>query len=629
MKSETLTIQQIFQNQRQYRVPFYQRAYVWTQRNQWSALLEDIFEKAQSRLSGTKPTPHFLGAVVLEPQLKNSLLGVDTIHIIDGQQRLTTLQYILASIRLSLRATGLSELEGLVLTCLKNTNEATMRNKKVECFKLWPTFRDQTHFIQSLNVDNIDDLRNVFSDSFTQHGTLRKHFNHPPSLEALWFFTEAFIKWIKIENHSPQENAVALIEAVLTDLKLVSIFLEAEDDAQIIFETLNGRGAELHATDLIRNYIFMCAEHENINAIELYENEWKIFEDKYWSEKQRRGRINKPRMEWLVHATLQSERRREIDLSRLYNEYRDYVSKDLPSQRADLQVKRLKQYASQYKELVGGFGTTPISHFGHRIAAYDVTTLYPLALFISIANIADDEKAAMYNDLVSYVVRRSVCGLTPKNYNNVFMNVLRHLSKTEISSVELRNILNSLNGEASRWPGDSEFLNACINAPLYPGRLDAPKMRSMLTELERELCRQVKTEKPDVPNLSNLDIDHLMPQSWYSCWPLENGHMVTNSDATVMNQIVLSGTDLTPEQLLVRKRQQAIATLGNLTLLNLSVNRSVQNAVFLKKRDALIVHTNLRLNIPLILKDKWDESEIQERGKKLGEIALKVWPKYD
>lgn len=64
-------------------------------------------------------------------------------------------------------------------------------------------------------------------------------------------------------------------------------------------------------------------------------------------------------MEWLVHATLQSERQREIDLSRLYNEYRDYVSKDLPSQRADLQVKRLKQYASQYKELVGGFGTTP------------------------------------------------------------------------------------------------------------------------------------------------------------------------------------------------------------------------------------------------------------------------------
>ena len=325
MKSETLTVQQLFQDRRQYCVPFYQRAYVWTQQDQWSALLEDILEKAQSRLSGTKPTPHFLGAVVLEPQSKKGLLGVDSIHIIDGQQRLTTLQYVLASIRLALRATDLSSLEALISPCLKKSNEDTMRNKEVERFKLWPTFRDQTHFIQSFNVENIDDLRDVFSDSFTQHGTLRKRFNHPPSLEALCFFTKAFIKWIKIENHSPQENAVALIEAVLTDLKLVSIFLEAEDDAQIIFETLNGRGAELHATDLIRNYIFMCAEHENINAIELYENEWKSFEDKYWSEKQRRGRINKPRMEWLVHATLQSERQREIDLSRLYNEYRDYV----------------------------------------------------------------------------------------------------------------------------------------------------------------------------------------------------------------------------------------------------------------------------------------------------------------
>lgn len=188
MKSETLNVQQIFQDRRQYCVPFYQRAYVWTQRNQWSALLEDITEKAQARLSGIKPTPHFLGAVVLEPQTKSGLLGVDTLHIIDGQQRLTTLQYILASIRLALRAIDLSDLEMLVLPCLKNTNEATMRNKEVERFKLWPTFRDQSHFIQSLNVDHVDDLRKVFPDSFTLHGTLRKHFNHPPSLEALWFF---------------------------------------------------------------------------------------------------------------------------------------------------------------------------------------------------------------------------------------------------------------------------------------------------------------------------------------------------------------------------------------------------------------------------------------------------------
>ncbi|QAR45043.1 DUF262 domain-containing protein [Kosakonia cowanii] len=629
MKSETLNVQQIFQDRRQYCVPFYQRAYVWTQRNQWSALLEDITEKAQARLSGIKPTPHFLGAVVLEPQTKSGLLGVDTLHIIDGQQRLTTLQYILASIRLALRAIDLSDLEMLVLPCLNNTNEATMRNKEVERFKLWPTFRDQSHFIQSFNVDHVDDLRKVFPDSFTLHGTLRKHFNHPPSLEALWFFSHAFIKWISAEGRSIQENAIALIEAVLTDLKLVSISLEAEDDAQIIFETLNGRGAELHATDLIRNYIFMRAEHDNVDAAALYENDWKPFETPYWTEKQRRGRINKPRLEWLIHSTLQAEKQREVDLSRLYNEYRDYVGKESSSRRADQQVELLNRYALQYKELIGGVGTTPIACFGRRIAAYDMTTIYPLALLISVASIPDAEKAAMYNDLVSFVVRRAVCGLTPKNYNNVFMNVLRHLAKTSISSAELRSTLNSLNGEAARWPTDSEFLNACITARLYPGRLDAQKIRSMLTELEGELRRQVKTEEPVVPNLSSLDIDHLMPQNWFSHWPLEDGHTVTDSDATAVNQIVLAGAELTPEQQLVWKRQQAIATLGNLTLLNLSVNRSVQHSAFLRKRDGLITHTSLRLNIPLIILDKWDEDKIFSRGEFLGNAAMRVWSKVD
>ncbi len=52
-------------------------------------------------------------------------------------------------------------------------------------------------------------------------------------------------------------HITAIAEAVLRDLNIVSIALGEEDDAQIIFETLNGYGAELHATDLIRNFIFM------------------------------------------------------------------------------------------------------------------------------------------------------------------------------------------------------------------------------------------------------------------------------------------------------------------------------------------------------------------------------------
>jgi uncharacterized protein with ParB-like and HNH nuclease domain len=103
MKSETIGVQQLFQDRRQYRVPFYQRAYVWNKEDQWERLWADIQEKAETRLLGNKPIPHFLGAAVLEPQPRTGLLGVETLHIIDGQQRLTTLQYVLAALAITLR----------------------------------------------------------------------------------------------------------------------------------------------------------------------------------------------------------------------------------------------------------------------------------------------------------------------------------------------------------------------------------------------------------------------------------------------------------------------------------------------------------------------------------------------
>jgi hypothetical protein len=73
-------------------------------------------------------------------------------------------------------------------------------------------------------------------------------------------------------------------------------------------------------------------------------------------------------------------------------------------------------------------------------------------------------------------------------------------------------------------------------------------------------------------------------------------------------------------------RHTAVRTLGNLTLLNLSVNRQVQNHPFAEKRDLLIANTNLRLNIPLITRPTWDEAGIAERGKQLSEMAVKLWP---
>jgi hypothetical protein len=129
-----------------------------------------------------------------------------------------------------------------------------------------------------------------------------------------------------------------------------------------------------------------------------------------------------------------------------------------------------------------------------------------------------------------------------------------------------------------------------------------------------------------IGGLDHLDVDHLLPQSWYAYWPLVDGAVVTSDEAATVEQLARYGLELTGQQKAIADRQAAVRSLGNLTLLNLSVNRQVQNHAFIEKRDLLIANTNLRLNIPLIKRDTWDEAGIAERGQLLAETALKLWP---
>lgn len=623
-----MTVEQLFQNRRQYCVPFYQRAYVWTLEDQWEQLWEDIRTKADARLGNGKFTPHFLGAVVLDPQHREGLIGVEAYHIIDGQQRLTTLQYVLTSALFALTSLGSAPLAPIVTGCLKNGNPETMCNPAVETFKVWPTFRDRASYRSALTASDLNELAQRFQPHFTQAGELRKiGMEHPAALGAIWYFTHEFQEWLsETEPVSAVSRPEALVLAILRDLKLVSIVLDSDDDAQIIFETLNGRGAQLHATDLIRNYVFMRADREQVNSEALYDNLWSAFESSYWSEEQRRGRLKKPRLEWLIHSTLQAELHEDVDLARLYHEYRRFATATDHPRTAEQQLLTLSSYANHYKELVNGTGATPIAQFGSRIADYDITTLYPLALMISTSATTDTDMTEMYTDLVSYLVRRAVCGLTPKNYNNVFQGLLKQLHAAGIDPRALRNLLRASTGEISRWPDDAEFRNACLTAVLYPGRLDSAKMKGMLAELERGLRSASRPEEAFVGGLDSLDVDHILPQSWYAHWPLPDGSSATWEEASEVELISRSGLSLNERQQTIARREAACRSLGNLTLLNLSVNRQAQNYGFKEKRDLLIANTNLRMNIPLVSRTDWNEASIAERGQRLTDVALRLWP---
>lgn len=623
MESRSFTVQQIYQDRRQYRVPFYQRSYVWNREDQWGPLWEDIRDKAEARLQGSKAVPHFMGAVVLEPQKKQGLLGVERHHIIDGQQRLTTLQYVLTAYCHVLREVDQMALLPLVESCLVNSNPETMEDREIERFKLWPTFRDRVPFMSAMTATSIEQLQERFPESFTRGGGLRKiGVSHPPSLEAICYFREAMLEWVLEVADSPLDQRVsALASAMLSDLSIICISLGEDDDAQVIFETLNGRGAELHATDLIRNFIFMRA---GTDADVLYSTLWSQFETPLWAEQQKRGRLNRPRLEWFVQTAVQAEIGEEVDIGRLYVGYRRCVAGQPVLQSAAGQLEFLNRYAEHYKALVTGAGLTPIAEFGRHIAVWDASATHALALNVAASNLPSTDQSAIFDAVESYLVRRAVCGLSRKNYNKVFAQQLKKFIEAGGDAKEFRRFLADMTGDASRWPRDEEFKKHWLDGNTYPGRLDAAKLRAMFHRLEVAM-RSAKTEESVVLNLGDLDIDHILPQSWAAHWALADGGLVSGQEVANARLLALTTSDLSERNQAIVQRELAVPVVGNLTMVHYGVNRSTQDREFSVKRAALFDHSNLQINRALTQATAWDEGAIKARGEMLFDYASRIW----
>lgn len=63
----------------------------------------------------------------------------------------------------------------------------------------------------------------------------------------------------------------------------------------MIFETLNARGEPLLPADLLRNFIFLRAARRGEPQEALYNNYWRRFDDPFWRQEVRQGRLNRPR----------------------------------------------------------------------------------------------------------------------------------------------------------------------------------------------------------------------------------------------------------------------------------------------------------------------------------------------
>lgn len=257
MHTGTLTVRKVFEQERRHIAPMYQRPYVWTEDEQWEPLWNDFKALAEALLGGGQPRPHFLGAIVLD-QRQTPTGHVETRMVIDGQQRLTTLQLFLEAFADLCKVRGLDPHHRALLKLTRNDDP--LSKDPDEAFKVWPTNVDREHYRRIMNFGSPAEVEKYYKrqpkPKRPRKGVAKKgrtkaqqQDGHPLAGSYTYFY-RVIDAWIGDAGESAETRVAHLFEAITNYVRLVVIDLDKEDDAQLIFETLNARGTPLLASDL-------------------------------------------------------------------------------------------------------------------------------------------------------------------------------------------------------------------------------------------------------------------------------------------------------------------------------------------------------------------------------------------
>lgn len=626
MQADDFPVETILAEGRRFMVPLYQRKYQWGD-ERLVPFWEDVEAKAAEVLEGSNKFQHYMGALILAPLSEATQIGVTPrVQVVDGQQRLTTFQLFLAALREVAREHDAEYLIEQINGYLYNQPRAKDTDPLTK-FKLTPTPSDREIFYKIIE-DDYATVRSSLSiyyigDRVPKNTGFR-------ALRAYYLFrqwSQSFVRngpsdW-EPETEEEQAEAIAgedaskelaearmeaLLRAVLEQMKLVVITLGEGDDAQVIFETLNSKGEPLLAMDLVRNNIFQRAEKQSLETENLYNKLWGPFDAPWWKENAPFARPQRPRIDHFLAHVLAAETGENIAMRELYSEYRAFaVPKGKPRfPNVQDELTLLQSHAPIYQTLEGHLDDNPtMKWFGRKLAAWQVTTVYPIALQIARAGLPQDEQEAVANLLYAYLVRRAVCGLTNKNLNKLFGAVAQQFHLTIPSYDSLVAFFQTRSGESSRFPTNAEFRQAILTNPVYVWA-QGDRTKDILWELELA-SRSKFSEKSSRP--LGLWTEHVLPRTWNEDWPFPDGEFV----------------DRTSGDPRVQTRDSLVHTLGNLTLLTDVLNMSSGNSSFASKRDKYEEHTTLFMNKWFLKRASWNENDIRERGEHLSQLALARW----
>ncbi|MEI7546776.1 MAG: DUF262 domain-containing protein, partial [Actinomycetota bacterium] len=425
MEAKALTPVDLFGGRVCYEIPPFQRPYVWTEEDQWQPLWNDIARVAEAVLAAGEDrdalaalSSHFLGAVVVK-QLQSGAGDPARSSVIDGQQRLTTLQLVLDAAELVMETADCDDVAESIHELVVNDSKRFRNTPKR--FKLWPSRVDRAAF-ESV-MDNSQTVPPTLEDS----RIVRAH----------RFFVDAMREWAataEVGNQfTPEARFAALATVLQQHLQIVAIDLAATDDDQLIFETLNDRGTPLLAADLIKNYVFQRCDEIGADVDTWGEKYWQDFDNDWWRDEIAQGRQLRSRIDLFLQYWLTMRVKDEIPTDKVFDQFRKHAREQLGNvAAAEAFLARLRADADTFRDFAQlDPRSAQGSFYGRVVEALELGVFIPLLLWV-ITNAhpaspvqADRALAAVE----SWAVRRTLLRKTMKDVNRLVVALLKELDR--------------------------------------------------------------------------------------------------------------------------------------------------------------------------------------------------------
>jgi hypothetical protein len=553
LETSTKNLSDLFANGRIYRIPSFQRDYSWKEEH-WEDLWEDLIALQD------QGQPHYMGALVLQPKDEGLI-------VIDGQQRLATLSLLILA----------------VLSKLRNLQEQGIEPAEND-------ERFQILFTQFLGGKDPRSLRyssklflNENDDAFYQQYLIQHRAPLSPrklssSNKRLWDAYSFFLA--KVNDRFKDEVKGESLAAFLSDLVakrllFIQILVEDELSAYTVFETLNARGLELTATDLLKNYLFskVAAGRTDLahvrgqwnNIIELVGmKDFPVFLRHY---------INS------IQTYVRSERlfkalRAKVELKEDVFQLLDQL------QRAAYWYQALDDPHDEWWSDFPGCGDQV-----RILKLFDVSQYKPLILAAG--------QAAMVPEDIKKVLR--ACVIISFRFNVISKKSTHELEQVynrvaiSVTQGRYRSAREMIKGLQPIYIGDEEFKNAFELAHFESGRKKKLAMY-VLGELEKQLGHL------DLDfETAQASLEHVLPENPGEGWE-----------------------DFNEED-----RQRFTYRLGNLTLLEPRQNREAANKTFAEKMTVL--STSQYMLTRAIQFPDWSPETISQRQKEMAKWATAVW----